>query len=121
METLAPWFFVWLKKRIDVLWWLVYQGIFRVQLIRAWFPYIGCLASAAMVEGFVQRAVKRANVASESGDRYAVAQGGLLVLIFAPLLYLSAPLAVTPQCVPVWGGMLVAGIAVLTANVQQQV
>ena len=121
MEVLAPQLFVWLRHRIDALWWLVYQALYRLQLIRAWLPYIGSVAFAAMVEGLVQRAVKRANVVSASGDRYAIAQGGLLILLIAPLLYLSAPLAVTPLCIPVWGGLVAVCVGLLSANLQQEV
>lgn len=121
MEDLAPWFFKWLKDRLDVFWSLVFQAFCRVQLIREWATWIGFVAVAAVGDGFVQRRIKAANHSLASADRYAVARNAVTLVIFAPFLYLSMPISITPLAVPVWGASFAIALMLLTAHAQHRV
>lgn len=121
MENLAPWFFKWLKERLDVFWSLVFQAFCRVQLLREWGTWILVVTIAAICDGFVQRRIKAANHGLASADKYAVARNVVTLVMFAPFLYLSMPISVTPIAVPVWGAILAIALMLLTAHAQHRV
>jgi hypothetical protein len=121
MEELAPWFFEWLKHRLDAFWWLVFQAIYRVQVLVEWLPYWGVVVFVAAADGWFQRQVKRASAGYASADRYTLARGALLILGFLPFIYLSLPVSIPPVLVPVWGILFCAASAVFIANAQHEV
>lgn len=121
MEGLAPWFFEWLKHRLDAFWWLVFQGICRVQVLREWLTLLLVVGGVAALDGLIQRQIKRSRHALASADRYLFARRALLCLLFAPLLYLSLPIAITPYVVPVWGTCLAITLTLLTAHAQHRI
>lgn len=121
MEGLAPWFFEWLKHRLDAFWSLVFQGISRVQVLREWLPILLVIGGVAVLDGLVQRQIKRSCHALASADRYLFARRALLCLLFSPLLYLSLPIAITPYVVPVWGACLAITLTLLTAHAQHRI
>lgn len=121
MEGLAPWFFEWLKGRLNSFWWLVYQGICRVQVFREWLVMLSLIAGVAAVDGLIQRQIRRARHALASADRYLFARRALLCLLFAPFLYLTFPMAVTPYVVPIWGVCLAIVLTLLTTHAQHRI
>lgn len=120
MEGIAPWFFEWLRHRLDAFWSLMRQAIFRVQVLREWSLLIGLIALAAWVDGFVQRQIARSRHELASADRFLLARRVFLGLAFAPFLYLTLPLAVTPYVVPVWGLAFALTLMLLTAHAQHR-
>lgn len=121
MEGLAPWFFDWLEQRLDAFWRLMFQGINRMQILREWLSLLLLVTAAAVIDGVIQRRIRRSRHELASADRYLVARRALLCLIIAPLLYLSFPIAVTPFVVPIWGGCLAFVLMLITAYAQQRV
>jgi len=121
MEGLAPWFFVWLERRLDAFWWLVFQAIYRAQVIGEWLPYIGLLAAVSSADGMLQRQVRRASAGYASADRYTLARRALMILGFLPFVYLSLPLSIHPMAIPIWGVLLSIALAVFAANAQHEV
>ncbi len=120
MEGLAPWFFGWLRHRLDAFWWLVYQAMHRAQLIREWSPILGTLIAAAGTDGLVQRQIKRCQHGRASSDRYTLARRALFLLGSAPALYLSLPVSVSPIAVPIWGSLLALCLLVFMASAQHE-
>lgn len=121
MEGLAPWFFVWLEHRLDAFWRLVFQGIHRVQILCEWLSLLLLIIAAAVIDGVIQRRIRRSRHEPASADRYLIARRALLCLIIAPLLYLSFPIAVTPFVVPIWGGCIAFALMLMTAHAQHRV
>jgi Domain of unknown function (DUF4400) len=119
--TLAPWFFSWLKTRLDTLWILIYQGVFRAYTLGLWLKFLALPLAAAAVDGYVTRQIKRANRRYASADQYAMARTLVFILMAAPLLYLPLPLNIDPIFVPVWGACLMLAIRGLVANAQHHI
>jgi hypothetical protein len=119
--TLAPWFFSWLKVRLDAFWILVYQGVFRVRMIETWLKFLVLPIGAAALDGYVARQIKKVNRSYASADRFAMGRLLLCLLIAAPFLYLPVPLSVDPVVVPVWGACLMFAVRLLAANAQHQI
>ncbi len=61
MENLAPWWFSWLEERLDAFWWVIYQSLYRSQLILHWLPLIAFFVACALIEGLAQRALSIAS------------------------------------------------------------
>lgn len=120
-ENLAPWAFRWVEQRLDAFWWLSYQAVYRLLLLRIWTPYVGCAVLAAVIEGLVRRQIKRARQGYASSDRLVMARTSLLVLILVPLFYLSLPIAVPPVLLPLGGACLALASALYTANIQHRI
>lgn len=120
MEGLAPWFFRWLEHRLVAFWWLMYQAVYRLQLIRCWCGCFTVLALAAVVDGLVRRQVARIGSGYASSDRYLMARRVIAALAIAPFIYFCVPVAVAPWLVPLWGILLSAGLAVFSANIQHR-
>lgn len=120
MEGIAPWFFEWLRHRLDAFWSIMQQAILRVQMVREWSVLIGLTALAALADGLVQRQIARSRHQVASADRFLVARRTFLGLAFAPFLYLTLPLAVTPYVVPVWGLAFALTLMMLTAHAQHR-
>lgn len=121
VEGLAPWFFEWLKRRLDAFWALVFLGICRAHLFVEWAPLLMAAGAAAIIDGVVQRRIKRFNHALASADKYVLAKCALMVLTFVPLLYLSAPIAITPLIVPGWGACLALTCMLLASHAQHRI
>jgi hypothetical protein len=121
LENLAPWFFTWLRHRLDSFWLLVFQAIHRLQLLREWGGLSLIAAAAATVDGIVQRRIKRSHHELASADKYVIARHALLVVTILPLLYLSAPIAVSPWAVPAWGACVALTCMSLAAHAQHRI
>jgi hypothetical protein len=119
--TLAPWFFSWLKGRLDALWLLVYQALFRAHMIVTWLRFLALPIAAAALDGYVARQIQRVNRSYASADRFAMARLLLCVLIAAPFLYLPVPVSVDPVAVPAWGACVMLATRLLIANAQHQI
>ena len=121
MLGLAPWFFQWLEHRLDAFWVLAFQAICRLQVFREWLVITGVALAAAAFDGIMQRRIKRTNHALASADKYVVARSALLLMLIAPLLYLSAPFAISPFIVPLWGAMLSVTLMLLASHAQHRI
>jgi hypothetical protein len=121
MENLAPWWFKWLEERLDAFWWVIYQSLYRSQLILHWLPLIALFVACALIEGLAQRALKRSTFAYASADKHVFAKRGLVLLAMSPLMYFVLPFYVHPSVVPIWGAAVVFATTVLIANAQHHV
>lgn len=120
MENLAPWFFEWLRRRLDAFWTLVLQVIYRMLVLREWRSIVLLTVMAALVDGLVQRQLTRARREHASADRYLFARRALAVLLFAPFVYLTAPLALSPSLVPLWAILFALSLMLLAAHAQHR-
>lgn len=121
MEGLAPWLFGWLEARLDTAWWMVYQAIYRSLLFLRWLPYLGALLAASMLDGFVERKIKKTTHQPANNVRYHTSARAVLLLAFLLLFYLSLPINVHPIVVPAWGFLLAIASMVMAANAQHRI
>lgn len=120
-DGLAPWFFDWLDDSLRTFWFVAYQAIYRLSLFSEWMPYLGILILAALVDGLVERKIRKKNRGYANPVRYRAGIRLLVVLFVVPLLYLTLPLSVTPLLVPVWIFAAAAVLMLVTSNAQHRI
>ena len=121
MTEVAPWFFAWLRQRIDVAWLLTSHGILRVLLLCEWLPLTLMMIAVACVDGHVQRRIKRAEHALASADRYVLARRASLIALAFPAFYVVLPLVVSPLVVAAWGAYTAIIAMLLMAHAQHRI
>jgi len=120
-EGLAPWFFEWLDDSLRTFWFVAYQAIYRLLLFSEWMPYLGILILAAVIDGLVERKIRKKNRGYANPVRYRAGIRLLIILFVVPLLYLTLPISVTPLLVPAWIFAAGAVLMLVTANAQHRI
>jgi len=118
--NLAPWAFRWLRHRIDAFWIVAWQAIYRSQIMLIWWPLAALLSSVALIDGSVERQVRRCEYRLSSNDQYTLARRVLLILTFAPCFYVFAPLHVGAYCIPVGIGVIAFATWLTAAHAQHE-
>lgn len=121
LGDLAPWFFVWLERRIDTGWVLIRQALLRVLMIREWSVVIVLLVLPPVIDGITLRRIHRHENRLVSADRYLAARRLLFLALSMPLFYLTLPFAIAPAVVPAWGGLLALTCHLLFKHAQHRV
>lgn len=98
---------------------LTYVMILRVMIFMSWLPFILPFILAAVGEGVTRRKVKYATFGQYGAALYAGAMHMSVLILILPVLYLMAPLPLTPFFIPFWA--LIAAIPVIAsiANASQ--
>jgi len=98
---------------------LCFASLVRIVIFLAWLPYIAPFFLAVILDASVSRRIKFATFGYSSPIKFSVAAHSLIVVVFLPILYLVAPLPVTPLFIPFWA--LISAIPVMTvvANTQR--
>ena len=97
---------------------LCFASLVRIAIFFAWLPYVLPFFLAAMVDAVVRRKVKFATFGYSSPIKFSVAVHLLIIVLFLPILYLVAPLPVTPLFIPFWA--LISAIPMMTAIANTQ-
>lgn len=121
METLGKPVFVWFKERLDAFWITIYHSFQRLFTLLEWLPYMLPLLLPAVIDGAMQREIKKVTYGYASPVRYHTAFHLLLALIFLPFIYMFFPIAVTPIIIPIWALLLAIVLLVLSANIQKKI
>lgn len=103
MENVAPWFFAWLKARLDTFWILALQVILRAVLLRQWLMVVILGVLAAMLDGYIQQRIKRDNNQLASADRYLMGRHAAVLGVMFPFFYVVVPVAAPIWLTPAWG------------------
>lgn len=98
---------------------LTYVMILRVMIFMSWLPFILPFILAAVGEGITRRKIKYATFGQYGAALYAGAMHMSVLILILPVLYLMAPLPLTPFFIPFWA--LIAAIPVVAsiANASQ--
>lgn len=98
---------------------LTYVMILRVMIFMSWLPFILPFLLAAVGEGVTRRKIKYATFGQYGAALYAGAMHMSVLILILPVLYLMAPLPLTPFFIPFWA--LIAAIPVVAsiANASQ--
>lgn len=97
----------------------IYGALLRLIMLAAWIPAIAPFMLAVIVDGSVIRKIKISGFAFLSPVGFTIARHMIIPLIFGPLLYLIAPIPITPLFVPFWALVSAFPIIVLISNAQR--
>jgi hypothetical protein len=96
----------------------LYVACLRALIMLLWLVVLGPVFGAAVVDGFVQRAIKRAEFGAIRPAAFSIASLVVIPLAMAPLLYLVVPFPVSPLVAPLWALALALPLSWLVANSQ---
>ena len=94
----------------------VYGIIFRALLVWEWLALIGLFLGACFVDGLVQRRIKQESFGFNSPVRFSLAVHTLILISAVPVLYLLAPLAVSPWFMVIWALAIALPISIAVSN-----
>ncbi len=90
----------------------------RAFIFAIWLLVLFPVFIAAVVDGFSQRAVKRAEFGAMRPAAYTVTSHVVIPLAMAPLVYLVVPIPVSPLVSPLWALVLVVPLSLMVSNMQ---
>ena len=73
---------------------------------------------AAAIDGFSQRAIKRAEFGAIRPAAYSVMSMIVVPMTMAPLIYLVIPMPVSPLVSPLWALLMVLPLSLMVSNMQ---
>ena len=97
----------------------VYGLLVRWGIIAHWMLFILPFLLAAFVDGFVTRKIKFSEFGFISPMAYSFSLHIIIFLLFVPLLYLVAPLPITPYFMPGWAIFMGFPIILMISNTQR--
>lgn len=90
----------------------------RFLIFALWFLILLPVFIAAVVDGFVQRAIKREEFGAIRPAAYSLTSMIVIPLAMAPLVYLALPVPVTPLVSPMWALAMVLPLSSMVSNSQ---
>ena len=96
----------------------LYVACLRALIVLLWLLVLLPVFAAAVVDGFVQRAIKRAEFGAIRPAAFSIASLVVIPLAMGPLLYLVLPFPVTPLVAPLWALALALPLSWLVSNSQ---
>lgn len=94
----------------------LYSAMFRAGVMLLWMAYLGFFLLAALVDGLMQRRVRRPRRAVfAKPSLFAPASHAPAAIIVFPLAYLLFPFGASPWLVPVWALLMAASMALAAA------
>lgn len=97
----------------------LYGMMIRLFIVWHWLAFVGPFLIACVVDGYMTRAKKLAEFAYQNPSAFSLAAHVLLWIIFFPVMYLVAPIPVTPLFVPIWALVMALPVAVMLSNSQR--
>jgi hypothetical protein len=97
----------------------LYGVMVRWGIFCHWLLFIAPFLVAAFIDGFVVRKIKFSEFGFISPMAYSFSLHGIIFILFIPLLYLIAPLPITPYFMPGWALVLSFPIMLMIANTQR--
>ncbi|ABD71951.1 hypothetical protein Rfer_4264 (plasmid) [Rhodoferax ferrireducens T118] len=94
----------------------IYGVFFRGSLMLQWLVYVGFFLFAAIVDGVMQRRIKKDLIQMNAPIQFAVSFHIVIAIIFTPLAYLLLPGAVTPWFMPIWTLVIALPLSKAIAN-----
>ena len=92
--------------------------VLRLFMFLLWLPLLLPVFAAAVVDGFSQRAIKRAEFGAIRPAAYTVTSMVVIPLAMAPLIYLVIPLPISPLICPLWAFAMTLPLSGMVSNSQ---
>lgn len=96
----------------------VFIVILRFFNFALWFLLLFPVFLASVVDGMMQRSIKRSEFGAIRPAAYAVTSATVIPLLFAPLVYLTVPMPVTPLVAPIWALLIILPLSAMVSNMQ---
>lgn len=93
-------------------------AILRAGILLFWLAAVAPLLAAGICDGLMQRKVKQAEFGSLRPATFTLASMVVVLMLAAPVLYLTFPASLSSLLVPSWAALLVLPLSVLVANSQ---
>lgn len=90
----------------------------RVFIMAVWLFVLAPVFIASLIDGFAQRAIKRAEFGAIRPAAFALASLVVVPLAMAPLIYLVIPMTISPLVTPMWALLMALPLAMLVSNMQ---
>jgi hypothetical protein len=113
MEGFAGSLFGWWEGRLRAWWTVIYQSVVRFSTTLLWWPYALFLFVPWIIDGVVQRRIRKTSFAFSSPLNHLVSLYALHILAVGALVLFFLPLPLHPALWPV--ATLVAGLACAVA------
>lgn len=95
-----------------------YVACIRLLINICWFGMLAPVLIAALMDGFAERAIKQYKFGTFRPAAFSLMAMIIVPFIFAPLLYLTIPVSISPAIIPVWVFLGCLPLSMLIANTQ---
>lgn len=95
---------------------LIYIILLRLNILKAWIPYIFPFLAAVLFDGFLQKQVKAKTFGQLSSNTFAIAIHFGILSFYLPFLYLIVPIPFTPLFIPMWALLSALPLSMAIAN-----
>lgn len=96
----------------------LFVATLRLFIVLVWVVLLLPVTVAALVDGWSQRAIKRAEFGAIRPTAYTLTSLVAIPLAMAPMLYLVVPLGVPPLVWPLWAAGLSLPLSAMVSNAQ---
>lgn len=97
---------------------MFYVATMRSFILMVWMMVLAPVLIASVVDGFTQRAIKRAEFGAIRPAAYTVTSLVVVPLAVAPLFYLVLPFSISPLVTPMWSLVIAIPLALMVSNMQ---
>jgi hypothetical protein len=108
-------------RRLDVFWLSIHQAYYRFAVMAAWLPYLLPLLFASLVDGLLQREIRKWQFSFSSPAAHRAATKAIYLVIGMALLSPFFPLALPPLAMPLMMGAVALSLWVSAANIQKRI
>lgn len=95
-----------------------YIAALRFFIFGVWFLVLLPVFFAAVIDGFVQRAIKRSEFGAIRPAAYSLTSMVVIPMAMAPLVYLSLPVPISPLVSPMWALLMILPLSAMVSNSQ---
>lgn len=92
--------------------------VLRMLIVCIWLVVLAPVFIASVIDGFANRAIKRAEFGAIRPAAYTVTSMVVVPLVMAPILYLVLPFAISPLLFPMWALVMALPLALMVSNMQ---
>lgn len=96
----------------------LYVATMRLAILLFWALFLTPMFAAIIIDGLMQRSVKRAEFGSIRPATFTLAGLVVIPLLSLPALYLTLPFSLSPLLAPVWAAVIALPLSVLISNSQ---
>lgn len=113
--------FEWVDSRIDTFWDVVYMAVMRAEISTTWIYFSIPVLIPAVIDGIVVREIKKRTYGYTSSVKVQTVVQLLPFVLCIPIIYLLAPMAITPGMMLFWAVSFAIALHIYAANVQKKI
>lgn len=109
-----------IDSRLDVFWLSLHQAFYRTAVMVSWMPYLFPLMMAALIDGLLQREIRKWQFSFSSPAAHRVASRLIFWMFALALISPFFPMALPPLAMPTMMGVCALALWVGAANIQKR-